>query len=88
MSVRINLKQFIREYEAARQRDVTWAQISAGTGISETTLNRLLNDKSHRVDLDVLARLCQFFDVASGPVPFILFEREAVSGSGEPPSGS
>ncbi len=76
MAVRIDLKQFVREYEAKHQRDVTWAEISEATGMAETTLNRLMNGHSKRVGLDVLDRLCQHFDVPSGPIPFVIFERD------------
>jgi DNA-binding Xre family transcriptional regulator len=77
MAIKINLKQFIREYEAAHKRDVTWAEIREATGISESTLNRLINEKSFRVDLDVLGRLCRHFGVSQGPVPFLTYEPEA-----------
>lgn len=80
MGIKIKLKQFIREYEAAQQRDVTWAEIREATGLAETTINRLLNENPRRVDLDVLERLCQFFGVSQGPIPFLLFEPEPGEG--------
>lgn len=69
----INLRQYIREKEAEQQRDITWAEIREATGIAESTLNRLLSHKAQRPDIEVLGKLCKFFDVPPGPVPFIVY---------------
>ncbi|MCL4299470.1 MAG: helix-turn-helix domain-containing protein [Anaerolineae bacterium] len=76
MTVKVTLKQFIREYEAAHQCDLTWADIKRATGIADGTLDRLLNGKSQRVDLEVLDKLCKFLDVKSGPIPFIIYQED------------
>jgi DNA-binding Xre family transcriptional regulator len=73
--IRIDLKQFKREAEARQQRDLSWADIRNETGIAESTLNRLMNNKAQRVDLNVLARLCKMLGAKSGePVPFLIYE--------------
>ena len=71
--VTINLKQYMREYEAAHHRDVTWAEIKDATGLAESTINRMMNHKAERVDLDVLDRLCTFFGHPAGPVQWIIY---------------
>ncbi len=77
--VLITLKQYIREKEAEWQKDITWANIREATGVSESTLNRLINGKAQRVDRGVLAKLCHFFNVPPGPIPFIVYEPSPAS---------
>ncbi|MBE2197469.1 MAG: helix-turn-helix transcriptional regulator [Anaerolinea sp.] len=74
------MRQFIREIEVERRRDVTWAEICEGTGIAATTLNRLLSESSQRPDLDVLARICHYFNVPAGPIPFLIYEPDKAGG--------
>lgn len=74
--VRINLRQFLREWSAKNRRNITYKEIHEATGIAEATIDRMLNEKSQRVDLDVLARFCKLLGVKSGPVPFIIYEED------------
>ncbi len=74
MSVTVDLKQFKREVEAQLRRDITWAEIREATGLAQSTVNRLMNDKNQRVDLSAVDRLCKFFNLAAGPVPFIIYQ--------------
>lgn len=73
MSVTVNLRGLKREAEERLQRRVTWDEISQTTGLARTTINRLMNGKNQRVDLSAVDRLCSFFQLPTGPVPFIVY---------------
>ncbi len=75
MRIRVDLNQFKREAEAKQKRDLTWADIREETGIADSTLNRLMNNKAQRVDLLVIAKLCKMLGAKPGePVPFLIYE--------------
>lgn len=74
-TIKITLRQYKRKQEVKWQRDITWTEICTSTGVSSSTLNRLLDGHVKRLDLSVLARLCEFFEVPPGPIPFITYER-------------
>ena len=48
------------------RRRITYDAILADTGIAKSTLSRLSNDNESNVSLDVMNRLCQFFDCQPG----------------------
>lgn len=73
----INLRQYIREREVEWGRDITWAEISDSTGIAESTLSRLLSGRSQRPDIEVLAKLCQFFNAPHGSIPFLIYDPDS-----------
>ena len=76
MIVELTLKQFVRQKAAEWNRDITWTEISEKTGIDENTLTRFSKNRSKRVDLGVLYKLCEFFGVPDGaPIPFLVFKK-------------
>lgn len=78
--VTMDLKQFKRQVEAQTRRDITWAEIREATGLAQSTINRLMNNKNERVDLSAIDRMCKFFGLPAGPVPFIIYLPEDNSG--------
>ena len=38
------------------------------TGISKTTLHKIYNDQSTRIDLDTIDKLCEYLDVKVGDI--------------------
>jgi putative transcriptional regulator len=60
----------LRELMAAKgrqeRRRITYDDILAATGISKNTLTRLANDRSDRVGLDTMERLCLYFNCQPG----------------------
>ena len=54
-------------------RRVNYANIVAETGVSTTTLTRLANDRSDRIAIDTIDRLCAYFNVQPGDL-FIYVE--------------
>ena len=53
------------------ERRVTMQDVVRGTGLARQTVTDLYHDKSARIDLATLNRLCEFFDVG----PEQIFER-------------
>jgi putative transcriptional regulator len=47
-------------------RRVTYSDITAATGIYNTTLTRLANDKAELIGKSTMDRLCAFFDCQPG----------------------
>lgn len=82
--ITVDLKQFKREIEASLKRDITWAEIHEKTGLAQTTINRWMNQEPQRVDLDAINKLCKFFNVPPGPVPFIIYQPTETK---KPPGG-
>jgi putative transcriptional regulator len=60
----------LREMMAERSRDeprrITYDVILANTGISKSTLSRMSSDKEGRIGVEVMNRLCQYFDCQPG----------------------
>lgn len=48
------------------EKRVTATEVSEKTGITRGTLRRLYHETAQRVDLDVLDKLCEFFDCEPG----------------------
>lgn len=72
--ITINLAQFKLEKEAEWGRRITWDEIIDGANISRATLARLLSNTSQRPDVKTIDKLCKFFNVPSGTIPFITYE--------------
>ncbi len=60
----------LRELMAAKgrqeRRRITYEDIGVATGIAKTTLTRLANDRSDRVAMHTMERLCAYFDCQPG----------------------
>src|SRR5262249_53979938 len=67
----------LRELMAAKgrkeRRRITYDDILAATGIAKGTLSRLANDRSDRVAIRTMERLCAYFDCQPGDL-FIYVE--------------
>jgi putative transcriptional regulator len=55
----------------ADRRKITYADLRAATGVNVNTLVRLANDKADRVALDIVERLCLYFECGPGDL-FVL----------------
>ncbi len=60
----------LREMMASKGRmdrsRISYDSIRTHTGLSTTTLSRLANDRTERIDLSVMDRLCNYFDCQPG----------------------
>lgn len=73
----------LRELIAAKRRidgrRVNYANIMAETGISTTTLTRLANDRSDKVAISTINRLCAYFNVQPGDLLIYVEDRKSES---------
>lgn len=76
MSIKVTLFQFWKQKEAEWGRTITVTEVAESTGVSRDTLTRLRGGRTDRPSLDVTDELCKFFKVPSGPVPFLIYEKD------------
>ena len=73
----------LRELMAAKGRvegrRVNYAHIVAETGLSTTTLTRLANDRSDRIAIGTIDRLCAYFNMQPGDLFIYVESRESQS---------
>lgn len=69
--------------ELLTERGVTAVQVSQATGIAESTLSELRTGKVRRVGIDVMNKLCAYFQVES----LFRWEPEGSGSEGEPQIG-
>lgn len=72
-------KQFVLEKQVEWGREITIKEISENTGLSRTTVSKILNSQTNRIDEGTIIALCKFFKVPPGPVPFIVYEPGAAN---------
>ena len=76
MSIKITLFEFWKLQEIRQNRSITVAQVEQATGISRATLMRLRAGNTSRADWEIIDKLCKFFGVTDGPIPFISYTNE------------
>ena len=74
--IQCRLRELIAEKRRTDGHRVNYANIMAGTGISTTTLTRLANDRSEKVAISTVNRLCAYFKVQPGYLFIYVEERE------------
>ena len=60
--IRNHFKRLLAELEFKQSRVITLLEIADATGIHRNTLTRFANDKSYNAGLDVVEKLCRFFN--------------------------
>lgn len=73
MSINVKLFEFWKQKEIELGRTITVMEVAGATGISRATLMRLRAGATSRADWDVIDRLCKFFDVPTGTIPFLTY---------------
>lgn len=61
--IKFLLKRLIAEKELAEGIRITLEKISKETKIHRTTLSKIANNKDYNTTVDILDRLCEYFDV-------------------------
>ena len=74
MAVRNTLFQYWKQRELEKGEPITVADVANATGLHRETVNNLLLGKTTRFDAPVLDKICEFFNIPPGPVPFIVYE--------------
>ena len=74
MAVKSNLFEFWRRKEIALRHRLTVAEVMRATGLHRDSIQGFLDGDVKRFDEPTLNKLCRYFDVPPGPVPFIVYE--------------
>jgi putative transcriptional regulator len=64
--LRIRFKELVAEKEFQENRRITLEEIAKVTGIHRTTLSKVSNHKGYNTTIDVLDKLCEYFNVQIG----------------------
>ncbi len=75
MAVKSTLFQFWQQKELEFGRIISIAEVSRATGLHRDTIKRLMDGETSRFDEPVIDKLCGFFGVPDGPIPFLTYER-------------
>jgi len=73
MPIKVTLFEFWKQKEIEWSRTITVTEIKKATGISRDTLTRLRSGRTDNPDLYVVGKLCEFFEVPTGPIPFLIY---------------
>ena len=77
MMIQCRLRELMAAKRRIEGRRVTYADMVVETGISNTTLTRLANDRSGRVAINTIDRLCAFFEVQPGDLFIYVQNKES-----------
>jgi len=58
-----HLKDLILRKSAETNRKIQYSDITKETGISRVTLTRMASKMGHKVNVDIIEKLCLYFDV-------------------------
>jgi len=58
-----HIKDLMLRKSAEVKRRITYADITEETGISRVTLTRMASKIGHKVNIDVIEKLCTYFNV-------------------------
>lgn len=64
--MRWNLRKLKADVETEIRRDVTYREIEAATGVSKTTISRMMREEVNSADFDVTHRLLRYFSSLTG----------------------
>ncbi len=68
MAIYNRLKVLIAEKELREKRKLTYRILAQETGISPTTWTLYLSQKPGRIDLDILGKMCEYFQCQPGDI--------------------
>lgn len=66
--IRYNLYSLKKQLEINAQSDYTWDKIALDSNVHRNTLLNMANDKTRRIDLDIMGRLIDYFASEGMPV--------------------
>ena len=68
MAIRVKLRPVVAEYEKQNEIRLTYRALAEGADIGLSTVSAMMTKNQKRVDLDVLDRLCKFFNCSPGDI--------------------
>ena len=64
--IQCRLRELMAVKGGQERRRITYDDVFEATGIAKSTLSRLANDRSDRVAMATMERLCAYFDCQPG----------------------
>lgn len=61
--IRFKLKELIAQKEYEEKRRITLEEVSTKTGIHRSTLSKINNQKGATSKIDIIDKLCRYFNV-------------------------
>ena len=74
MTVKNMLFEYWKNEELRRGESIEIKDIAKATELHRETVSNLLHGKTTRFDAPVLQKICKYFNIPAGPVPFIVYE--------------
>jgi transcriptional regulator with XRE-family HTH domain len=74
MTVKNMLFEYWKNEELRRGELIEIKDVAKATGLHRETVSNLLRGETTRFDTPVLEKICKFFNIPAGPVPFIVYE--------------
>lgn len=74
--MKLSLFNYWKQKELELNKSITVAEVARGTGLSRTTLTKLLTEEGSEFNSRTVDALCRFFEVPAGPVPFLVYTPE------------
>ena len=69
--VKSELLELWTEKERKEQRRIYVQEVAEATGVDRRSIARMLKGETTQFNGDVLAKLCEYFEVPEGPIPFL-----------------
>lgn len=77
--VKNELEALWRKKELERGRILTVQEVAKATGLHWETVSNLKAGHTTRLDTEVVAKICQYFEVKEGePIPFLIYGTQAI----------
>lgn len=74
MGYRSRLFQYWKQKELEQRQNISVLDVAKATGLHRSTIQSLLDDTTRRFDDPVISAICTYFNVAPGPVPWLVYE--------------
>lgn len=78
--VRYRLRERIADKEFLESRRITLEEVARDTGVSRPTLTRIISQRGYSTTVDVLEKLCSYFDCDIGDLVQYVPEHEVKEG--------
>ena len=63
-----------KQKELELGRTIEYKEIAQEVGLHPETVASFLEDKTGRLDKDVVKKFCKYFDIPAGPISFLVYE--------------
>lgn len=76
LTAKVDLFSFWQDKEKELGKKITVIEVAKAIGVSRNTLKHYLENKVERPDMKVVTKICDYFNVPAGPIPFLIYESD------------